>query len=125
MRAENNMVNLVKEAQENKKKIIISSVVALLTLLGALPLFVIAGELEMAVTLRIVLICLGIIILIMGIAVTCVLDREAGYYECRNCHNRFVPTMGAYVNGAHTLTTRRLKCPECGKKTWCKRVLTK
>ena len=37
----------------------------------------------------------------------------------------FVPTMGAYVKGYHTLTKRRLKCPHCGKVSMCKHRITR
>ena len=42
-KAEENMVNLVKEAQESKKKIILSAMVCTLTIIAALPLFLAAG----------------------------------------------------------------------------------
>lgn len=38
-KAEENMVNLVKEAQESKKKITLSVMVIVLTLIAAIPLF--------------------------------------------------------------------------------------
>lgn len=41
-KAEENMVNLVKEAQENKKKIILSVMVGILTILATVPLFMVA-----------------------------------------------------------------------------------
>lgn len=41
-KAEENMVNLVKEAQESKKKIILSAMVCTLTIIAALPLFLVA-----------------------------------------------------------------------------------
>ena len=42
-KAEENMVNLVKEAQESKKKITLSVMVIVLTLIAAIPLFLISG----------------------------------------------------------------------------------
>lgn len=39
-KAEENMVNLVKEAQERKKKIIMSAMVGVLVIVAAVPLFV-------------------------------------------------------------------------------------
>ena len=44
-KAEVNMVNLVREAQESKKKIILSAMVATLTIVAAFPLFSGDGEL--------------------------------------------------------------------------------
>ena len=46
-KAEVNMVNLVREAQESKKKIILSAMVAALTIVAAFPLFLLSGILEM------------------------------------------------------------------------------
>ena len=46
-KAEENMVNLVKEAQESKKKIILSAMVAMLVIVAATPLFVVSGALVM------------------------------------------------------------------------------
>ena len=101
-KAEENMVNLVKEAQESKKKIILSGMVSALVIIAATPMFVVAG-----------------------IAIACILDRDAGAYECPECKTRFVPEMGAYVMGAHTLTRRKLVCPHCGAHRYCKKVLTR
>lgn len=124
-KAEENMMNLVKEAQESKKKIIMSALVALLTVMAAIPLIVVARALEMPLAARIALIVIAVIILVIGIAVACILDREAGAFECSKCHERFVPTMSAYINAVHTPTKRKLKCPNCGVKSYCKHVLTK
>lgn len=124
-KAEENMLNLVKEAQESKKKIILSAVVAGLSVVAAVPLIVISGALEMETWLRIVLIAIGAFVLIAGIIVACILDKDAGAFECPECHERFVPEMGAYIMGAHTITKRKLRCPKCGANRYCKHVLTK
>ncbi|MBS7194140.1 MAG: helix-turn-helix transcriptional regulator [Clostridiales bacterium] len=60
-----------------------------------------------------------------GIAIACVLDREAGAFECPECKERFVPDMKSYVMGPHTITKRKLVCPYCGAHKYCKKVLTK
>lgn len=124
-KAEENMMNLVQEAQESKKKLIISAVVAFLSVLSAIPLILVSEMFEMPVAARIALFAIAMTVLVIGIAVACILDREAGAFECSKCHTRFVPTMSAYINGAHTITRRKLKCPSCGCKSYCKHVLTK
>ena len=124
-KAEENMVNLVREAQESKKKIILSVIVAGLTIIAALPLFMISGMLEMENWLRVTIIIIGGVVVFGGIAVACVLDRDAGAFECPECNNRFVPDMKAYVMGPHTITKRKLVCPHCGAHKYCKKVLTK
>lgn len=124
-KAEKNMVNLVKEAQESKKKIIMSAMVGVLVIVAAVPLFVVAGMFEMQVWTRVLLMGIGFVITVMGIAIACVLDREAGAFECPECNNRFVPDMKSYIMGPHTITKRKLVCPHCGAHKYCKKVLTK
>lgn len=124
-KAEENMVNLVKEAQESKKKIILSATVAVLVIVAAVPLFIISGAFMMETWLRFVLMGIGIFIIAAGIAVACVLDRDAGAFECPECHERFIPEMREYIMGPHTITRRKLHCPKCGSTRYCKHVLTK
>ena len=124
-KAEENMVNLVREAQESKKKIILSAMVALLVIVAATPMFVISGAIEMNTWIRIILIAIGFVVIVIGIAIACVLDRDAGAYECPECKTRFVPDMKDYIMGAHTITKRRLVCPHCGAHKYCRKVLTK
>ena len=124
-KAEENMVNLVKEAQESKKKIIMSAMVSVLVIVAAVPLFVVAGMFEMQIWTRVLLMGIGFVIMVMGIAIACVLDREAGAFECPECKERFVPDMKSYVMGPHTITKRKLVCPYCGAHKYCKKVLTK
>lgn len=124
-KAEENMINLVKETQENKKKIVLSAMVAGLTLVAAVPLFILSGALIIETWLRIILIVLGAVVMITGIVIACVLDRDAGAFECPECHKRFVPDMKSYVMAPHTVTRRKLVCPNCKAHKYCKKVLTK
>lgn len=124
-KAEKNMVNLVKEAQESKKKIILSAMVAGLTIFAAIPLFLLSGMQVMEDWLRFLLIVIGLIVICGGVSIACILDREAGAFECPDCHNRFIPDMKSYVMGPHTITKRKLVCPHCGAHKYCKKVLTK
>ena len=46
-------------------------------------------------------------------------------YECQACGHRYVPTYSRVNLAAHMGRTRYMKCPECGKRTWQKKVLTR
>lgn len=124
-KAEENMVDLVKETMESKKKIHLAIAIVVLTYAASLPLLVIAGQFDMPTWLRILLIVIGVVVIAGGIAIACVLDREAGSFECPECGTRFVPDMKSYIMGQHTIKKRVLKCPHCGAKKWCTKVLTK
>ncbi|MBQ7935988.1 MAG: helix-turn-helix domain-containing protein [Clostridia bacterium] len=53
------------------------------------------------------------------------LEVSVGAYKCKNCGHEIVPTYTQALNAMHAGTTRYLKCPECGKRTWCKKVFKK
>ena len=123
-KAEENMMELVREREESKKKIILAVVVCVLTILSGVTIILVSGLLEMSTWLRAVLIAIAAIVTVGGIGVACVLDMSAGTFECRKCGTRFVPSSAAYIAGVHTITTRKLKCPHCGQVSYCKKRLT-
>ena len=53
------------------------------------------------------------------------LEVSVGAYKCKKCGTEIVPTYKEAMNAAHAGFTRHLKCPTCGKRTWCKKVLQK
>ena len=124
-KAEQNIMSLIQEKAEAKKKLIIAVIIAVITLLAGLTICLLAELLEMELWLRIVLGVLGAVIIVTGIGLACFLERDAGVYECKHCGERFVPTMTAYLFAPHTPMSRKLKCPKCGKKSYCKKRLSK
>ena len=53
------------------------------------------------------------------------LEVSVGAYKCKNCGHEIVPTYSEALWAMHRGTTRYLKCPNCNKRTWCKKVLKK
>ena len=53
------------------------------------------------------------------------LEVSVGAYKCKNCGHEIVPTYKQALNAMHRGTTRYLKCPECQKRSWCKKVIKK
>ena len=53
------------------------------------------------------------------------LEVSVGAYKCKNCGYEIVPTYKEAMMAMHRGTTRRLKCPKCNERTWCKKVLKK
>ena len=124
-KAEQNIISLMDERAQAKRKLILAVLVVAVTLVAGMVLIILPDLLEMELWLTLSLSILGAVILLIGIAIACVLERDAGVYECRHCGERFVPSMTAYLFAPHWLTTRRLKCPKCGKKSYCKKRLSK
>ncbi len=53
------------------------------------------------------------------------LEVSVGAYKCKNCGHEFTATYSEALNAMHKGTTRYLKCPNCNKRTWCKKVIEK
>lgn len=53
------------------------------------------------------------------------LEVGVGAYKCKICGEEIVPTYKEALNAMHMGFTRYLKCPKCGKRTWCKKILKK
>ena len=119
-KAEGNMMNLMKENEENKRWMILSVICAVITVIAVCALVTIASCLEMPAAARVALLLFAAAVAATGVGAAAVLDVKAGYYECPSCHAVFVPTMAQYVKGLHTLTRRRLTCPSCGKTAMCR-----
>lgn len=71
--------------------------------------------------LAIIFIAVSVLLVFSAVCFAAKVDYETGVYECRHCGHIFKPRFSAYIWGAHTLTTRHLKCPKCDEKSWCKR----
>ena len=70
-------------------------------------------------------ILLGTIIFVVAGFITLKFEIDAGYYECKNYHHKFVPTYKEVMFSMHMATTRYLKCPKCNKRSWTKKVMNK
>ena len=53
------------------------------------------------------------------------LEVSVGAYKCQNCGYEIVPTYKEVMMAMHRGFTRHLMCPNCNKRTWCKKVLKK
>lgn len=80
---------------------------------------------ETNVPLAAILIVLSFIILLVGGYFSLNIEKTAGYYECKSCHHKYIPSLSSVMMAPHMGRTRYMKCPLCGKRTWQKKVLSK
>ena len=122
-KAEENIMDIMREKEESIKKVIIEAVAFVITLAG-MSLIMVAVLAELGIWQRGLLIAIAVIVMAGGIAVGAMADMSIGTFECKHCGTRFVPSATSYIFGAHTITRRRLTCPKCGKRSYCKHRLT-
>ena len=123
--AEDNILSLIEEERKKTKfQTILAVIVVVMALLSGLTLLCMAAYMEMKTLYRILLIVIGAVVIFTGIGIAVALEITCGSFECRKCGHRFVPSVGAYLMGAHSATTRHLKCPKCGKWSFAKRRMS-
>ena len=125
-KAEQQLMEMVKE-REKKDKILlhIEVFIGVLASIILLSCVFVASFVELTAWIRIILIVAGFIPFLIGIAYAIRLEQIAGYYECGHCHHKYVPTYSQVFFAMHSGRTRYMKCPECGKKSWQKKVINK
>lgn len=116
---------LKKEKIQNKKKLIGEILIGCAFIGSVITLILLVGIVSIATYLKIILIVFSLIFIFVGLFGLVLLDVNIGYFECAECHERFIPSIKDYVFGMHTLKKRKLKCPMCGKKTWCLKRMTR
>ena len=126
-KAEENMVNLIKEKEENKQKILLTTIIGVISTITFVTLLLVVCFYTDVITLpiKIVLMIIALSVFGVGLYVAMWGDRKIGYFKCRNCNELFTPTFMQYNMGMHLLSTRYLKCPHCKTRTWCRKVMTK
>ena len=123
---EKNLLEMVKQKEESDKRLLTIELV--LGIFSVLILFVpilIGSLVPMEDWLRIVLVFSGMIPCFIGVAFCLKIEQIAGYYKCKHCGHKYVPTFKEVNLAMHMGRTRYLKCPNCGKKTWQKKVISK
>ncbi len=115
-----------KEQEETAKRMLaLEYVIGFGASITFLVLVFIASFIEMVDWLRVLLILIGFVQFAIAIPFAIRIEQTAGYYECNNCHHKYVPTFSSVLWSMHFGRTRYMKCPECGKKSWQKKVISK
>lgn len=126
-KAEENMVNMIREKEVNKQKLLLTTMIGVISTITFVTLLLVVCFYTDVITLPIKMVLMVIAISVFGVGLYVAMwgDRKIGYFKCRNCNELFTPTFMQYNMGMHLLSTRYLKCPHCKTRTWCKKVMTK
>lgn len=123
---ENNLIELVKQKEENDRHLLtLEWVIGILSILVLFVPIIIGSLLPLEEWQRLLIVFSGFIPCIIGIGFAVKIEQVAGYYECKLCGHRYVPTYKAVNLSMHLGRTRYLCCPSCNKKSWQKKVIRK
>jgi len=123
---EQNIIDMIKQKEESDKRLLtMEIVIGVLMSAVFFALIFIASLVEMKDGLRITLIITGFIPFIIMIPFAIRIEQTAGYYECRKCRHKYVPKYSSVLWAMHINRTRYMKCPQCNKRSWQKKVISK
>lgn len=123
---ENKLLEMIKQKEESDKRLLkFEWVIGVLScIILFVPIFI-GALLPMEEWKRLAIIFSGFIPGFVGLCFAVRIEQIAGYYECKHCKHRYVPTYKAVNFAMHMGRTRYMKCPKCGKKSWQKKVISK
>ncbi|MBQ9209705.1 MAG: helix-turn-helix transcriptional regulator [Oscillospiraceae bacterium] len=130
-RSEELILSLKAENESYAKRLLHTEVYIVVIGVAASLIMMIAGMLIAARNgegdpLAIALIVGGCVTVDTAALIGLSIEVKTGYYKCGECGNVYRPASLIKTSFAmHMNTTRYMKCPECGKYTWQKKVLSR
>ena len=123
---EKKLVEIVRQKEESDKRLLnVEVVIGLSVFTLFFILIMLAGLAPIETWARITIIIVSFTIMLITCFFLIRIEQTAGYYECKHCGYRYVPTYKEVNLSMHIGRTRYMKCPNCGKKSWQKKVIGK
>ena len=124
---EKSLIEMVKQKEQSDKRLLTLEIVIGLTstifLFAMLAVGIIFMTLEKPIWAFLLPVGVGFVQFIICMAFALRIEQVAGFYECRECGHRYVPSYKSVNLAMHMGRTRYMKCPKCGKKSWQKKVI--
>ncbi len=123
---ENKIIEMIKQKEESDKRLLAFEwVIGILSSIIILVPTLIAKYLPLEEWQKIALALSGFIPGFIGLCFALKIEQIAGYYECKECGHKYVPSFKAVFLAQHIGRKRKMTCPECHKKSWHKKVISK
>lgn len=125
-KAEETIVELAKQ-NTHKDKLLLATewVVGGFSVAILLIATIIASYVNVAEIWRVLIVVGGMLLCFVGVGFAIVIEKDAGYYECKHCKHKHIPTFKQMLWSMHAGRTRYIKCPKCHKLSWQKKKVDK
>lgn len=123
---ENKLIEVLKEKENSDRRLLtLEWVIGGFSLLVLMVPIVIGAYAPLEEWKKLVIVFSGFIPALIGFGFAMKIEQTAGYYECQHCKHRYVPSLKTMYLAPHMGRTRKMRCPNCGKKSWQKKVISK
>jgi hypothetical protein len=121
---EKNLIEAVKQKQEADKRLLFMEfAIGIPAILLFLGLIMVAAYVPMEAWARVLIIVGAFILFLIACFFAVRIEQVAGYYQCKHCKHKYVPTYKQVVFAMHYGRTRYMKCPKCKKFSYQKKVI--
>ena len=83
----------------------------------------IATCLSLSTEWRVFWIIVGLIPFLIAIPIMLRIEQIAGFYQCKKCNYKHIPSFKSVCFAMHMGRTRYLMCPRCKNKSWHRKTL--
>ena len=115
--------NEIKLEEKDKLLLTAEIIICVLDIVMLFLIIFLVDFIDMKEIYKILLIIIGVIVFLVLMLFALKLEQIAGFYECRKCHSKYVPTYKQVFLAMHIGRTRYMKCPKCSKYSWNKKVM--
>ena len=123
---EKQLLEMIKEKERAHKNLLALEIfVGVVAFVFLFALVMLAGLAPMEDWLRITLILIGLAPILIAMPFMLRIEQTAGYYECAKCGHKHVPSYKSVFWAMHMGRTRYMRCPECHRKSWQKKRISK
>lgn len=123
-KAEEKILDLQREKEmAHKRLLFMEIIVAFLAMTILLSASCIVYFINMPTWLRILILAVAFTITILSMIYALKIEQVAGYYLCEHCNHKHIPSYSQVFLAMHLNRTRYMKCPQCKKRSWQRKVL--
>ena len=123
---EKQLLEMVREKERADKNLLALEIfVGVVAFVFLFALVMLASLAPMEEWLRITLILIGLAPILIATPFLLRIEQTAGYYECAKCGHKHVPSYKSVLLSMHMGRTRYMRCPECHRKSWQKKRISK
>ena len=125
--AEKELLKLQKQSEEANKLVlkmeVAFAIIAVISLFTSLFFAIFVAEKFDIIVVPSIMITISMVLFVASMLFCLRIEQKAGYYVCKACGHKHIPTFNQVNLAMHIGRLRYMKCPKCGKKSWNKKVL--
>ena len=126
-KAEKELYKLQKQNQETNKLVlsleIAFGIISIISLFLILFFGIYVAENYDTIVLPVVVISVAFVLFIISMVFCLKIEQKIGYYICKKCGHKHVPSFGQVNWAMHIGRTRYMSCPSCKQKSWQKKII--